>query len=128
MLIHPIGIVSNKLFRRSGKHSKGNPLGNLALESTAILFIGLSIAYELFKVQPGWLYPIMLMIIGVGYLIFQTIYGMKIYWILGLILMGAGIIGLNLNQIFFTCALLGGMIELLFSIVIIQRNRKKYKC
>ena len=41
MLIHPLGVLLDKLAGRSGQHSKGNPLAPLALESTVLLFIGL---------------------------------------------------------------------------------------
>lgn len=126
MLIHPVGILISKLFKRSGKHSKENPLGKLAMESTVILFIGLYLVYSLFQTQPNWLYPIMLMIIGVRYLIFQSIYGMKMYWILGLILIAAGFIGLNSNQTFYTFGIIGGIVELIFSIVLIQKNKNEF--
>jgi len=125
MFIHPVGILIDKLFKRSGKHLKGNPLGNLAMESTIILFVGLYLVYSLFQLQPNWLFPIMLMIIGVRYSIFQTIYGMKIYYVLGLILIIAGCLGLNLNQAFQTFGIIGGLIELLFSIFIIKKIKSK---
>ena len=125
MLIHPVGIVIDKFFKRSGKHSKENPLGKLAIESTVILFIGLYLVYCLFQTQPNWLYPIMLMIIGVRYLIFQSIYGMKIYWILGLILIVAGFIGLNSTPSFYAFGIIGGIIELIFSLLIIQKNKNE---
>ena len=127
MFIHPIGILIDKLFSRSGQHIKGNPLGELAMESTIILFIGLFLVYSLFPSLPNWFFPIMLMIIGVRYLIFQTIYGMKIYWILGAILIVAGAIGLNSNQPFHTFGIIGGLIELIFSLLIIQIDRKNFK-
>jgi len=127
MFIHPLGIVVDKLLKRRGKHSKGNPMGHLAIESTVILFVGLYLVYSLFQSHPNWLFPIMLLIIGVRYLIFQTIYGMKIYWILGLILILAGFIGLNSNQPFYTFGIIGGLIELTFSTFIIQTDRKRYK-
>lgn len=125
MLIHPIGIGVSKLFNRTGKHSQRNPLGKLAMESTAILFIGLFLVYSLFRTLPNWFYPIMLMIIGVRYLVFQTIYGMKIYWALGLLLIVAGMFFTNSNPSFYLPAIIGGIIELIFSVLIIQLDKKK---
>lgn len=127
MLIHPIGILAAKLFNRSGKHLKKNPLANLAMESTVVLFIGLFLVYSLFQTLPNWFFPIMLMIIGVRYLIFQTIYGTKIYWILGMVLIAVGMFFLNSNQPFHLPALVGGIIELIFSVLIIQLDRNNYK-
>ena len=124
MLIHPLGLMISKLFNRSGEHQKKNPLGNLAMESTAILFIGLFISYSIFQVKPHWFYSIMLMIIGVRYLVFQSMYGMKIFWMIGFFLMTAGVISLISNQPFLNAAIIGGIIELGFSIYIIQVERK----
>lgn len=124
MFIHPISILINKLSKRTGKHKKENVLGILALESTVIIFMGLFLVYSLFQSQPGWFFPIMLLIIGVRYLVFQTIYGMKIYWILGGVLMLAGLIGIWSNQSFYIFGLIGGIVEFIFSVIIILNARK----
>ncbi|MEP4531919.1 MAG: hypothetical protein ABJ004_02455 [Cyclobacteriaceae bacterium] len=127
MFIHPIGILIAKFLNRSGKHLKGNSLGILAMGSTVIVFIGLFLGYSFFQTRPNWLFPIMLITIGVRYLIFQTIYGMKIYWILGLILIASGLLGLYSNQPFYTFGIIGGMIEFLFSILIFRIDKKTFK-
>jgi len=123
MLIHPTSILIAKLLKRKGKHLKENPLGHLAMESTVILFIGLFVVYSLFQTHSNWLFPIMLMIIGVRYLIFQSIYGLKIYWVLGLILIGAGCLGVSTNYTFSTFGIIGGLIEFIFSILIFKKDR-----
>ena len=123
MLIHPMGIVLSKLFKRTGKHKEANPFAKLAMECTLILFVGLFIAYSVFQIHQEWFYPIMLMIIGSRYVLFQTIYGMKIYWAFGLILTMAGVISLLLNQPFHLAALIGGGIEIIFSIIIFKLER-----
>jgi len=64
MLIHPLGILLSKALKRSGQHQKDNPLSNLALESTLLLFIGLFIAYVVLQIRPHWFFPIMLLMIG----------------------------------------------------------------
>lgn len=127
MLIYPLGIVSTKLFGRTGKHQKNNPLAFLAFESTAILFIGLFMAYSIFKIEQQWFFPIMLMIIGARYLVFQSIYGMKIYWILGLLLTLGGMICINSNQPFHIGGIIGGVVEFIFGVLIIQLDRKTNK-
>lgn len=127
IFIHPIGVLVDKLFGRRGSHVKENPLGYLAMESTAILLTGLFIIYSLSQTLLDWLFPIMLLIIGVRYLLFQTLFGMKIYWILGLALMAAGYIGMESNQPFHTFGIVGGVIEIVFSIVIILMDRSNYK-
>lgn len=124
MLIYPLGLLTAKLLKRSGKHQKNNPLAKLALESTAILFIGLFIAFSVFQIHKLWFFPIMLMIIGVRYLVFQSIYGMKIYWILGLLLIIPGMVCLITNQPFHLGGIIGGIIELIFGVLIIRQDRK----
>ena len=126
MLIHPLGLMVSKFFNRTGKHHENNPLAKLALESTAILFIGLFIAYCVFQINTEWFFPIMLMMIGIRYLIFQSIYGMRVFWILGLTLTTSGIVCLISNQPFQVPVIAGGIIELIFAILIIQLERKLF--
>lgn len=124
MLIYPLGVFSAKLLNRSGKHQNNNPLAKLAIESTAILFIGLFIAYSIFQIQKLWFFPVMLMIIGVRYFVFQSIYGMKVYWILGLFLIVSGMSCLISNQPFYLGGIIGGVIELIFGVLVIVVERK----
>ncbi|MFL1896343.1 DUF7010 family protein [Aquimarina sp. 2-A2] len=124
MLIYPLGMISTKLFNRTGKHQKNNPLAFLAFESTIILFIGLFMAYAIFQIEKQWFFPVMLMIIGARYLVFQSIYGMKIYWLLGLVLTASGIICLISNQPFQIGGIVGGVVEVIFGGLIIQLDRK----
>jgi hypothetical protein len=65
----------------------------------------------------------MLLAIGVRYLIFNTLYGTKIYWILGasLILFGALCIVLDAN--FILGSFIGGVTEIIFSIIIINQSK-----
>ena len=123
MLIHPIGIILSKALKRSGKHKKENPLSHLALESTFLIFIGLFIAYVTLQIRPNWFFSIMLLIIGGRYLVFSTIYGMRIYWIFGATLILSGIGGFFFNAPFYLMALIGGIIEILFSIIILFREK-----
>lgn len=125
--IHPLGILLSKVLNRSGKHKKGNPLSNLALESTFMLFIGLFIAFLTLQIRPNWFFSIMVLIIGGRYLLFSSIYGMRIYWALGAALVLAGIGGFIFNTPFYLIGLIGGIIEVLFSFVIIYLEKKNLK-
>ena len=51
MAIHPLGSVLAKLLGRSGKHTPGNPLLPLALETTILLFIGLFLAFAMLQIS-----------------------------------------------------------------------------
>ena len=124
MLIYPLSVLSAKLLNRTGKHQKNNPLATLANESTVILFVGLFMAYSIFQIQKRWFYPIMLMTIGIRYFVFQSIYGMKLYWILGLFLIIAGVFCLISNQSFHFSGITGGIIELIFGVLVTLKEIK----
>lgn len=123
MFIHPLAVLLSKALKRPGNHHPDNPLGRLALESTIILFVGLFLAFYVAKLQVEWFYPIMLMIIGVRYLAFNTLYGAKIYWILGALLMFSGMLCILLGANFILGAFIGGATEVIFSLVIFKQAK-----
>ena len=123
MFIHPLAILLSKILKRPGNHNSKNPLGKLALESTVILFVGLFIAFYVATLQVEWFYPIMLMIIGARYLVFNTLYGAKIYWVLGALLMLSGMLCILLGANFIVGAFIGGTTEILFSLVILNQSK-----
>lgn len=121
MAIHPLAMLLSKALGRPGKHQSGNPLAALAMESTFLLFIGLFIAFVVAQVRGDWFYPIMLLIIGGRYLVFATLYGLRIYWLLGALLALAGMLCLMLNAPFYFSALIGAVLELLLAGVIVAQ-------
>ena len=122
MFIHPLSILLAKALKRPGKHKATNPLGNLAIETTVILFVGLFLAFYVAKLKVEWFYPVMLLTIGVRYLMFNTLYGNKLYWILGASLMASGIGLILLEFSFVVGAFLGGIIEIAFSLIIFNQT------
>jgi hypothetical protein len=124
MLIYPLGILLSKLLKRSGKHKAENPFSFLAMESTALLFIGLFVAFFTLQQRPEWFFSIMILIIGGRYLMFNTLYGMRLYWIFGAVLIIAGVLGFFINPPFYLMALIGGLIELIFGGIIIFADKK----
>jgi len=123
MFIHPLGILLSKLLRRPGTHKPENPLGKLALESTVIIFVGLFLAFYVGQQKMEWFYPIMLLAIGVRYLIFNTLYGIKTYWLLGACLMISGALCIVLEAGFMLGAFVGGVTEILFAIIILNQSK-----
>jgi hypothetical protein len=123
MFIHPISMLVSKALKRPGNHNPENPLGKLALESTVILFVGLFLAFYVAKLNLDWFYPIMLLAIGVRYLIFNTLYGAKIYWVLGAVLMLSGMFCLLFGANFILGAFIGGLTEIIFSLVILKKSK-----
>lgn len=123
MFIHPLGMLLSKMLKRSGKHNPENPLGKLALESTFILFVGLFLAFSVAQVKIEWFYPIMLLAIGVRYLMFNSLYGTRVYWLLGAFLMLSGALCIALNGNFIIGAFIGGVAEIIFSIIILKQSK-----
>ena len=122
--IHPLGIVITKLFGRSGKHSAGNPLAGLAAEGTVWLIAGCAIAYGVHVLRIDWFFPAMLLVIGGRYLTFQTLYGLRVYWLFGALLCAAGVALALTRAPVVTGALTGAAIELLFAAVIYVQAKR----
>ncbi len=121
MLIHPLGLLFDKLAKRSGKHSVDNPLASLAGESTVILLLGIMIALVMARTNPDWFFLITLIVIGGRYLLFQTLYGDKVYWILGSILAALGVTAYLSNAPIHFVIYSGAIIELIFAIIIYRK-------
>lgn len=123
MLIHPLAVTSNKLLGRTGKHAADNPLGALALSSTAwmILMMPLAFAVSLLKIE--WFFPAMLLIIGGRYLTFSTMFGIRKYSFLGAALAEAGIVLVMLHASPIAGAFTGAAIEAIFGLAIFAAAR-----
>ena len=90
-LIHPLGVMAEKLLGHAGAHTPGNPLARLAGETTVSLLVGLVIAFAVSTIRIEWFFPTMLLVIGARYLAFQTLYGLRTYWACGAALCAAGL-------------------------------------
>ena len=127
MLIHPVSVLLYKIIGLSGSHTKGNPLGNLAMEGTIFMIMCLPIAFGLSLQYTPWFFQGMLLIIGGRYLTFSSIYGIRLYWILGAVLgVAAYLLFYNSVQSFGTL-LTGSLIEIsfgLFMFLSFRRNNK----
>lgn len=114
-LIFPASVVLGKLLGLPCTHPKGNALGSLAGASTFWLIFCLPIAWLLGQQQPAWFFAAMLLVIGGRYLVFASIYGMALYWALGLILAAAGFGLTALSMPAAVIASAGAAIELVFA-------------
>lgn len=107
----------------SGKHAPENSLRHLALESLPVLFGGLLIAFYVAQSTIELFFPIMLLTIGARYFSFHTLYALKEYWLLGALLMVAGIVCPIVNAPFIAGAFLGGMLEVVFALVLFKKSK-----
>jgi hypothetical protein len=125
MLIYPLSVLLSKGIGRPGKHERGNPLGALALEGTCYMLLCLPLAFAVFLYKAAWFFPAMLLIIAGRYLTFQTIYGMRLYWFLGVVLVLGSVALVVLRAGPAAGAFLGGSIEAVFSIVLFVAHRRQ---
>lgn len=125
MLIFPVSTLIGRLMGIKGGHDKNNPLGKFAMEGTIWMIMCIPLAYGLSLVKVEWFFMGMMIIIGGRYLTFASIYGLRIYWVLG------SILGLTAYALFtlqagaFIAALTGGLIEIIFSIIIYIQYKYK---
>ena len=126
MAIYPVSALVCKMILSLDPPSSENSLNFLGLESTAILFMGLFLAFIGRAQSPGYFFHTMLMTIGVRYLLFQTVYGARVYWILGLTLSFAGLALFILRNNWVPLGgLAGGIIEIGFATYMIGTFKTK---
>ena len=124
MLIHPVAVLICKLLGARGAHTKGNPFGQLAGASTFWLIFCLPLAYALSLQTPNWFFPAMLLVIGGRYLVFAMLYGMRLYWALGLALAAAGFVLGYLAVPAHVAAVTGAALEAAFAVIFLVQHRR----
>ena len=123
-LIFPISMLLTKLLGISGKHTAGNKLGTLAGEGTFWMLAGCAIAYGMSVLRIEWFFPTMLLVIGGRYLTFQTLYGLRTYWMLGALLGAAGFALAVVLARPVVGAFTGAAIELVFAVVLFMQAKR----
>lgn len=126
-LISPISGIITKVLGRPSKGAPGNPLVTLAMEGTVWLVFCLPMTYAISQMNPLWFFPAMLLVIGGRYLTFSTIYGMRIYWVCGLLLATAGVVLVKLNVPFNIQPFIGALIEIVLAPFVFIPGRKEGK-
>jgi hypothetical protein len=124
MLIFPLGLLLCKILGIPGKHSKVNPLGNLAMEGTFYMLMCIPMALLLSQQDPAWFFQGMLLIIGGRYLTFTTLYGKKAYWVLGGLLGMAAFVLFSFGMDSAVSALMGSIIEIGFGTFLFMQFQK----
>ncbi|WP_118976246.1 DUF7010 family protein [Taibaiella koreensis] len=118
MLIFPLATWIGKLVGIKGKHTRRNPLGKLAMEGTVWMIMCIPLAYGLSLIHVSWFFQGMLVIIAGRYLTFASVYGIRLYWVLGAALGVAAYLLYTLKAGPAPSALAGGITEVIFGIVI----------
>lgn len=123
-LIFPLAMLLSKLLGLPNGHTAANPLGVLAGEGTIWLIAGCVIAYGMSVLRIEWFFPTMLLVIGGRYLTFQTLYGLRVYWVLGALLAAAGLALALLRAPPVIGAFAGAAIELVFAVFLFKQAKR----
>jgi hypothetical protein len=124
MAIFPLSLVACRLVGASGRHTKGNPLGLLAIEGTIWLMAGIFIALATSFTGQRLFFPVMLLTIGSRYLSFQTLYGLRHYWFAGGALCAVGFASAALPVPTWAPAAAGSGIEIALALALFARRRQ----
>ncbi len=124
MLIFPVSLLLCRMVGIRAGHPKANPLGRLAGASTFWLIFSLPIAYGVGLGEPSRFFLAMLLVIGGRYLVFATVYGMDLYWVLGLTLAASAFALALLRAPLAVIAGAGAAIELGFGVACSIAHRR----
>jgi hypothetical protein len=94
MLIFPLSAVILRLTTGSGMLPKGHPSTALAMQSAFTVPLGLLVALALGSYEPMLFFPASLIVVGAHYLVFISLYGMKVYAVLAAALLLVGTAGI----------------------------------
>jgi hypothetical protein len=122
--IYPMSVVFNKILGASGTHASNNPLSHLAMEGTIFMIMCLPLAYALSFQKVEWFFQGMLIIIGGRYLTFATLYGTRLYWLLGMGLAVAAWLLFTMKASSSVSILVGAAIEITFGLVLLIKTRR----
>lgn len=114
MMIFPLSMLTAKLAGIRGSHDNSNPLGKSAMEGTVWMIMCIPLAFGLSLVKPEWFFQGMLLIISGRYLTFASLYGLKVYWLLGGLLAAAATVLFVFQAGAIYSALAGSLIEIIF--------------
>ncbi len=123
-LIYPMSTIVTKILGRPAKTSKANALNQLGMASTIWLILCCAMAYGLFLLKPELFFPAMMATIGSRYLVFASMFGRSIFWVMGVSLILAGFLAFYTALTPVVAAGLGGLIEVVFAFLVFAKASK----
>lgn len=122
--IVPVSNLVDRALGAAGKHTPGNRLSALALETTVFMLMCLPLAYALSLHRIEWFFPAVMMVIGGRYITFGTVYGTPWYWVLGALLGAGALLATSLSVPPHVGAWMGAGIELVFGFALLVAKRR----
>lgn len=121
-LIFPLATVASRFLFRRQKELSDSPLGGLALESTIAMIGGFFAAWLFIASRPGYVFPLAAIAVGTHYVVFRTVYGDALFWLLGGLITSLGFLGIYVVVPIPGGPILAvGVIELLFAVLLTLR-------
>lgn len=118
IFIFPLTQLVLRLMGRPAALPKGNPMNALAMQTAFIVPLCLPLVGAAALCRLVWFYPAFMIVVGVHYLPFVTLYGMRAYAALAAILIAAGLlIGLYVPSPFALGGWLAAFLFLVFAFV-----------
>jgi hypothetical protein len=90
MLIFPLTTLVLKVMGGPASLPKGHPSTSLAMQSAFTVPFGLLVALVLGAYEPALFFPASLIIVGAHYLVFVSLYGMRLFAVLAGVLIALG--------------------------------------
>jgi hypothetical protein len=116
MLIFPLTQLSLRLMGRAAALPKNHPMNALAIEIAFIVPLCLPLIGAAALHHLDWFYPAFMIVVGAHYLPFTFLYGMRLFLVLGALLIAAGVlIGLYLPSAFSLGAWIAAALLLIFA-------------
>lgn len=104
--------------------SKGNPFNALGMQTAFVLPLCLLVVAAAALYRLEWFYPAFMIVLGAHYLPFVTLYGMKMFYALAGLLVGAGVVlALYVAMPFSTGAWFTAAVLMVFSLLGLARVR-----
>jgi len=118
MGIFPLTQLVLKMMGRNSKVSKNNDLWTLGSQTAFTVPINFLLVGAIILYNPGWFFPATMIIVGSHYLPFITLYGMKMFGVLSVILILTGaFLALYGPSIFSLGGWITGIVLILFAFI-----------
>lgn len=122
MLIFPLATLLCRFLFRRAKESPANALGFIALESTVAMIGGLFVAWLFLRFRPEYVFPLAAIAVGTHYAVFKTIYGDRLFWVLGALVTAVGLVSIyGVVSVPGGPILAVGAVELVFAVLLTVR-------
>ncbi|SMG48266.1 DUF7010 family protein [Agreia pratensis] len=124
MLIFPLTTLVLKVMGGTASLPKGHPSTSLAMQSAFTVPFGLLVALVLGAYEPALFFPASLIIVGAHYLVFVSLYGMRLFAVLAAVLIVVGTLVLFLlPSLGSISGWLGAAVFAIFAVVLFRAAR-----